>query len=118
MALDDRRLPFTAIDERSFRIEAEIDASAALAVMRGEKRLAGWQLSIIADAAPTVAFASPPQATLRRSLELAYQAGDDYGLASVRATITREGSAETVSLELPLAGPRLDRGLGKRAFTT
>ena len=107
VTLDDRRFPFTAIDERSFRIEAEIGAGAALAVMRGETRLAGWQLSIIADAAPTVAFASPPQATLRRSLELAYQAGDDYGLASVRATITREGSAETVSLELPLAGPRL-----------
>lgn len=105
--LGDRRLPFTAIDERSFRIEAEIDASAALAVMRGEKRLAGWLLSIIPDAVPTVAFASPPQATLRRALELAYQAGDDYGIASVRAEITREGSAETVSLELPLAGPRL-----------
>ena len=39
VALDDRRLPFTAIDERSFRIEAEIGAGAALAVMRGETRL-------------------------------------------------------------------------------
>lgn len=111
VTVDDRRTPFTAIDEQSFRAEVTLDTGTKLAVMRGEKKLAGWWLSIIPDRVPTVAFASAPKPT--QALELAYEARDDYGLSSVRALITREGSSETITLELPLAGSGLTKASEK-----
>lgn len=113
VSLDETATPFTAIDELNFRAEVMLEAGSNLSVRRGEANIAAWSLSIIPDEKPTIAFAETPKPTLRKALELAYEASDDYGLTSVQANIRRAGTDEKIEIELPLAGPRLKKASEK-----
>ncbi|MDA0261142.1 MAG: TIGR02302 family protein, partial [Proteobacteria bacterium] len=109
VALDADITSFTAIDTLNFRAEIALNAGSKLTIRRGENEVASWSLSIIPDTAPAIAFADKPKASLRKALELAYQASDDYGLSWVRSEISRTDSDETIELELPLAGQHLKK---------
>ena len=109
VTLDEETIPFAAIDASNFRAEIELNTGTNLTIARGKTEIAAWSLAIIPDETPIVSFANPPKPTLRRALELAYKASDDYGLSSVRAIVSRDGTAETIEIELPLTGPRLKK---------
>jgi len=70
-------------------VKAEIRAGDRLAVTRDGVEIAGWPLTIIPDRPPSIAFMTPPGASERKALRIAYAASDDYGLAGVTATIRR-----------------------------
>jgi len=109
VTLDQDAIPFSAIDANNFRAEIDLNAGTNLTIVRGKTEIAAWALSIILDETPIISFGNPPKPTLRKALELSYKASDDYGLASVRAIVTRAGTDETIEIELPLAGPRLKK---------
>jgi len=67
--------------------------------------LGSWRIRAIADAAPVIAFASPPSGTQRDALKLSFTAGDDYGVTSVKAIIRplANSKARPLVLDLPLS---------------
>src|SRR3546814_7071177 len=75
-------------------------------------RISEWSSDVCSSGRkpPAVGFKQDPGQTQRGVLRLAYQAGDDYGLAKVVATSRRvapQGAAcgtEALQLQLPLSG--------------
>jgi uncharacterized protein (TIGR02302 family) len=90
--------------------DGEYAASAALGVgahvrvRAGGHMIGNWQIAVIPDRKPTIAFAAPPEATDRQALKLSYKAADDYGIVSARALIRphgRRGDPIVLDLQLP-----------------
>ncbi|MEO5375233.1 MAG: DUF4175 domain-containing protein [Alphaproteobacteria bacterium] len=111
LVVDGRVTPFGVLGDGSYRLETAIDGGGdgSLAVERDGNTLARWGITVVGDASPTIAFATPPADMGRWRLRLEYQAADDHGLAAVGALMEREGgqSGGTVSeLPLPLPGSR------------
>src|ERR1700730_12448372 len=79
------------------------------AVTQAGGALGNWQIEIIPDNPPKIAFAKPPEGTTHAALRIDYQASDDYGVESAKAVIRREGGnpEETIELDMPLPGLHL-----------
>jgi len=85
----------------------KLTADADIAVRESGLLLGRWRIKAIPDTPPVIAFAEPPSKTERDAVKLAFTAGDDYGVESVRALI-RPVRASTKShallaVDLPLS---------------
>ena len=109
LAIDGESRDFDAVDKQNFRTAATLTAGKQLAVMQGGAALGNWQIEIIPDNPPKIAFAKPPEGTTHAALRIDYQASDDYGVESAKAVIRREGGnpEETIELDMPLPGLHL-----------
>ena len=102
--------PFAAVEPGTYQVKAEVRAGDRLAVTRGGVEIAGWPLTIIPDRPPAIAFMTPPDASERKALRIAYAASDDYGLAGVTASIRRAdgktgpGKIDEILLPLTVSG--------------
>ncbi len=85
------RRDFEAIDRQDFRAESLLKTGKQIEVSQDGDVLGSWPIEIIPDNPPTVAFARPPEATVRQALRIDYRAGDDYGVEKVTAVIRRRG---------------------------
>ncbi len=83
-------------EERAFEplgggsVELRTDAlvDGLVEVLLGDgRRLGALQLEIVPDRAPEVRFAGAPEITRRRSLDLRYEATDDYGIVELALEI-------------------------------
>lgn len=106
---------FEKIGPSDYRLAAAIprDTGAAeeksrtrkLVLRQGARRLAVWNLRLVPDLPPTIAFTAPPDETLHHALRLRYRAGDDYGVTRAWVEIRRAGPAKAATekpLRLPL----------------
>ena len=77
-----------------------------IAVLAGDRELAGWLVAVVPDHPPTARFEMPPTATRRHALRLDYGGNDDYGIATmwIEAVPTDEPDAEPLILSLPVLG--------------
>jgi len=106
LVIDGDRTAFAAIDQTAYTVETTVAAGARLAVTRDGAILASWPIRVIADQPPTVAFLSPPAPAPRSpQLRLAYEARDDYGVASVAALLALPARPELPPATVPLAAP-------------
>ena len=117
LVIDKEATPFSAVDTKAYRVAATLGEGSKLVVEQDGKSLGAWAMRVVPDAPPAIAFAEAPSRTRRAALKLDYQASDDYGLASVMATIRRadrpEGTAdEALEIPLPLPGQRLKEAKG------
>ena len=124
-----RVVPFVAMaasgEGGDFRVETVIEDGDRLAVEADGRELAAWPLQVIADAPPAVDFTTPPAATTRAHLKLAYEAHDDYAIADVALEIRRadgralaDGSTHVrLPLSIPRAGSDTARGRALRDLT-
>ncbi|MBI3678191.1 MAG: TIGR02302 family protein [Proteobacteria bacterium] len=74
-----------ADDERGSNVK--LTQSGEISVRAGGRTLGYWNIQIIPDDPPSIAFASPPSKTERDALKLSIRAVDDYGVVAVRALI-------------------------------
>ena len=81
------RAPLRASGTRQFAFRLASDG--ALRLKSGESEVEAWNLSVIPDQPPEIAFAEEPKRAVNGTLELAYTVEDDYGAASARAIIER-----------------------------
>ncbi|NBC32891.1 MAG: TIGR02302 family protein [Alphaproteobacteria bacterium] len=94
---------FEAVDADSFEITATLDSGEELAVRQGGRTLGAWPVRVAPDLAPTIAFAEEPAATERAAVSLAYEAEDDYGIATVSATVRLAEGEDSVIARDPIA---------------
>ncbi|MDH3229968.1 MAG: TIGR02302 family protein [Alphaproteobacteria bacterium] len=99
---------FDATAESSYRARVSLEHDGRVAIVLDGRELGAWDIVIIPDRAPTVAFLSEPGQTALGALRIDFEAHDDYGLAGVSATIRRPEvsaiDAETITFDLPLPG--------------
>jgi len=109
LAIDGESRDFDAVDKQNFRAAATLTAGKQLAVTQAGAALGNWQIEIIPDNSPQIAFAKTPEGTTHAALRIDYQASDDYGVESAKAVIRREGGnpEETIELDMPLPGLHL-----------
>jgi uncharacterized protein (TIGR02302 family) len=109
LAIDGESRDFDAVDKQNFRAAATLTAGKQLAVTQAGAALGNWQIEIIPDHPPQIAFAKTPEGTTHAALRIDYQASDDYGVESVKAVVRREGGnpEETIEVDAPLPGLHL-----------
>lgn len=107
LSIDKEASDFRAVDKQNFRASVTLTKGQALSVSQGGTTLGRWPIEIIPDNPPTVAFAQPPQGTIRAALRLEYKAADDYGVEAVKVVIRRENGKPGEKLEIPLPLPGL-----------
>ena len=111
LMLGDDKTAFHALDAASWQAERDLEASGVLSVRRGGQALAQWNLSVIPDQAPEIAFAEPPgplpdgDGPVART-RMAWHAKDDYGVVGVQAELRLKDrpDAPPVVLNAPLGG--------------
>ncbi|HEY0526240.1 MAG TPA: TIGR02302 family protein [Stellaceae bacterium] len=105
---------FARVDAHDFKATATVTAGRRIAVEQGGSTLGSWPIEVVPDQPPQIAFAQPPQRTQRAALRFDYQATDDYGVETVRATIRLQDrrDAEPLTLDLPLPGQHLKDAKG------
>lgn len=86
-----------------FHLEQALEKSGRVSVMQGGDELAGWDITVIPDEAPAVAFARDPAPTARKALRIDFTAQDDYGVEKVVAKIIGSGALATDSALAKLA---------------
>lgn len=65
--------------------------------------IGSWNITLIPDKAPSIAFAGRPAVTERQALKLSYTSSDDYGLTTARAIIKpHNGTGAPLIVDLPL----------------
>lgn len=113
---------FDATAEDSYRARYALATTGRFAVETGGRELGAWDIVVIPDEKPTVAFLQQPGQTPLDALRIDFEAHDDYGLAGVTASIRRPDALptdETITFDLPLAGLNVkdSAGTGYRDLT-
>lgn len=87
---------------------AEKPQKLTLLLRRGQRRLGLWTLSLVPDLPPQVAFTEEPSLTMRKTLRLAYEAMDDYGIEKILVQVSPESPASSMAhkpVEIVLTKP-------------
>ena len=113
--LDGGSLRLAGSAAEGFRAEADLHVSGKLTLGAWWGRLAAWKITVLPPAAPRVWMRKPE--TRGHLLLIGWRARDRYGLASLNATVTPQGTPQgrqgalAQSLPLPLDGSApLDAG--------
>lgn len=96
---------FETFAHEAYRLEHGLTSGDHLAIVQDGETLAEWPLELVPDGPPEVAFLSAPSRTERATLRLNYQASDDYGLAEIKALVSRLDDPEAEPMELEMALP-------------
>ncbi len=116
--------PLQPLDKSSFQAERELRTGGRLVVRHDGRDLAAWNLTVIADRPPSVAWAEPPgpftrgaptggsstgdQTARAPQLRLPWRAEDDYGVVSLQASLVLNETVDpppaALVLTLPLPG--------------
>ncbi len=114
---------FRALDAASFQAEQVLSAGGHLAIRRGGEELAGWDLTVVANQPPTVAWAeSPgPAPSDPQQVRLPWKVSDDYGVTSLQAELhlkdRREAQPVVLDLPLPTGEAKSAHGVDQRDLT-
>lgn len=88
-------------DNQDFRLEdtltAEDQAATVLTLAIGEQILAEWPVRVRADSPPKIALTEPPKRSRRASLELKFEATDDFAVKEIWAEISLSGDGRQTS---------------------
>jgi len=115
LAIGPRETPLAAVGEIAdgeFRVDTPIGAedvgAATLAVRAGERVLAQWPIRVLADLVPEVEFVQKPKSAGRASLQIEYEARDDFAVRDIWTTVRRlkdgdDENAAVIRLDLPVS---------------
>jgi uncharacterized protein (TIGR02302 family) len=89
LLLGELKEDFKHVDGGGFAVTHALSNSGTLSISRGWFALSQWQINIIADQLPMVAFARKPSEMQSAALSIDYHASDDYGVAAIDLHIRR-----------------------------
>ncbi len=105
LVIDQDRQAFDTLAPGLYRLEVALEQGTRLAIAEGDRDLAHWAISLLPDAAPTVAFSEDPSESDRKALVVPFQAEDDYGLETVTAELVLQEGKSEEPLTYVLAAP-------------
>lgn len=111
----------------AFSGEIELTSSERVRIFADGRKIGDWEIAVLPDAPPTIAFDGDIEPTARLSTRIPFTAGDDYGVAAAEAWIrlapeamegddpTAEDGDGEIVIPLPLTGKDA-RSLKSAAF--
>lgn len=124
LTLADRKLAFQALDATSFQADQDLNGGGRLAVRRNGQLLAGWDITVVADAAPLVQWPEPPGAARgdgrMPQTRLPWQVSHDYGVVALHAELRLRDRPDAAPLvvAIPLTGaPKSAKGVRLQDLT-
>ncbi|MCB9958459.1 MAG: TIGR02302 family protein [Rhodospirillaceae bacterium] len=116
VALGGRDWPMDPLDGGGFEVVAELDTGSGLAISRGGRTLATWDLEVVDDTPPSARIPQMPATTERGALRLSYGGEDDFGLEAMQARVSLDRGALGHAID-PIDAPpvELDLALPDRA---
>ena len=103
---------FESITSDSFRAEGILTKSGMVRVQAAGQTVATWDITVIPDEVPTAQLSEVEAGqTVRGSLELRYNAADDYGVMDLSIELRRgmepaQPGEEVITIDLPAGGAR------------
>ncbi len=103
---------FESITSDSFRAEGILTKSGMVRVQAAGQTVATWDITVIPDEVPTARLREVEAGqTVRGSLELRYNAEDDYGVMDLSIELRRteapaQPGEDVISIDLPAGGAR------------
>lgn len=98
----------------AFGAEYELKTSERMRIFTAGRKVGDWEITVLPDAPPSIAFDGEPEATARLATKVGFTAGDDYGVTKAEAVIrlapeahagddpTADEGADEVTFALPL----------------
>ena len=109
LTLAGRSIKFAPIDAASFQADQDLSSGGRLVVRRGGDDLAGWDVTVVADAAPVVRWAEPPGAARGNArvpaTRLPWQVQHAYGVVSLQAELHLKDRPSAPALVVPIPLP-------------
>lgn len=107
LIMDGEDHPFQSNGGDTQSLDLALAGSGHLDVRQGRHALAGWDIVLVPQTAPAVAFAAPPERDGEGRLLLDLVASDDWGVRRAFATIrpANRPDAAPLVLDLPLPPP-------------
>ncbi len=124
LALNSEIIAFSVLDPTSFQVEADLAHSGHLAIRRRGHEVAGWELEVVADMAPTLRFPEAPGIVRGPAPQtrLPWEAAHLYGVASVEAELKLAARPAEPALRLPIplpsATPKTAKGVRLQDLTS
>ena len=122
LSLEGHGSPFRPLAKESFQADRDLTQGGRLTVRRNGQELAAWDLTVVVDQPPTVAWAEAPGPTRTgQETRLPWKASDDYGVTSLQAELRLKDrpSAPMVVVPIPLPGgePKSAQGAYQQDLT-
>lgn len=109
LTLGGKPLPFVPLDGGGFQAEADLAAGGRLAVRRDGRELAGWDVTVVADAAPEVSWPEPPGPARHGgripATRLPWQVSHAYGVTGLEARLRLKDRPEAAAMVVPIPLP-------------
>ena len=100
---------FEALDADSFQADLDLTGGGRLAVRRGGRQVAAWDLTVVADTAPVASWPVPPGPVRGGGrvpqTRLPWQVSHDYGVTSLNAELHLRDRADAPALVVPIPLP-------------
>lgn len=109
LVIDGVETPFERQADGNQRVETQMETGRSLTITQGRRQVAEWDIRVVPDAVPSIAFSQPPELGERGRLRFDLTASDDYGLTQARIDARRiedAGDGKVLTVTLPLAGGR------------
>jgi uncharacterized protein (TIGR02302 family) len=122
LLLDGHSAPFNPLDQASFQADRDLTQGGRLTIRRDGRDLAAWDLTVLADQPPHVAWADKPgRAPASQQIRLPWQVSDDYGVTGLQAELRLDARPDApplvVVIPLPGGSPRSAHGASQQDLT-
>jgi uncharacterized protein (TIGR02302 family) len=113
---------FHALDQASFQADRDLTQGGRLAIRRSGSELAAWDLTVVADQPPIVAWAAKPgRAPSSQQTRLPWQVTDDYGVTALQVEVRLDARPDApplvVAIPLPGGTPKSAHGINQQDLT-
>ncbi len=104
VTLGDTRPPRFTGEAGEYSTTAKLTHDGRVRVQASGHRIGFWNLHVIADALPVIAFTAIPSVTERGAIKFAFKATDDYAVTSAKVVIhPHDKPGAPIVVDLPLA---------------
>ena len=122
LSLGDASQDFNALDAASFQADRDLTSGGRLAVRVGGATLGQWDLTVVADRPPVVAWSAPPsRAQASQQTRLPWKVADDHGVVSLQAEIHLDARPDApplvVAIPLPGGAVKAAKGINQQDLT-